>query len=93
MIPRHMYAPLGTRPTTEDADNCAQLIDLRLPGNLNNSIRVQPAAFNEQAYRVEPSVSYKDEKGILNTKHCAVTNFIRWRYASDADSGKAKDSL
>ena len=38
-------------------------------------------------------MSYKDEKGILNTKHCAVTNFIRWRYAGDAQSAKAKDGL
>lgn len=28
-------------------------------------------------------MSYKDEKGILQTKHCAVTSFIRWRYTPD----------
>ena len=28
-------------------------------------------------------MSFKDEKGILNTKRCAVSNFIRWRYGKD----------
>ena len=36
-------------------------------------------------------MSFKDEKGILNTKQCAVTNFIRWRYAAK-DEKKAKSA-
>ena len=66
----------------------AQLIDLRLPGNLSNCIRLQPTAFNEATYKVEPNVDFKDEKGILNTKQCAVTNFIRWRHAKDGAKPK-----
>ena len=66
------------------------MIDLRLPGNLANCIRLQPAAFNEGAYKVEPNVTFKDEKGILNTKKCALTNFIRWRYAKDASKSANK---
>lgn len=56
-------------------------MDLRLPSNLSNCIRVQPLAFDKATYSVEPSVHFKDEKGILVTKKCALTNFIRWRYA------------
>jgi hypothetical protein len=79
LIPRHTFASLGG--SQEEADGITQLIDLRLPGNLKNNVRLQPVAFNEQSYKVESSVSYKDEKGVLNTKNSAVTNFIRWRYA------------
>ena len=66
----------------------AKLSDLRLPGNLANSVRLQPVAFKEQSYEVEPNVSFKDEKGIVNTKMCAVTNFIRWRHASSKPDKK-----
>ena len=33
-------------------------------------------------------MSFKDEKGIVNTKMCAVTNFIRWRHASSKPDKK-----
>mmetsp|Transcript_21268 Transcript_21268/g.28506 ORF Transcript_21268/g.28506 Transcript_21268/m.28506 type:complete len:120 (+) Transcript_21268:2017-2376(+) len=90
LIPRNVFAELGMRPAKDQQSQCAQLIDLRLPGNLQNSIRVQPSSFNEQAYKVESNVNYKDEKGILNTKRCAVTNFIRWRYAPKTDAKAAQ---
>ena len=68
------------------------MIDLRLPGNLSNCIRLQPTAFSEATYKVEPNVDFKDEKGILNTKQCAVTNFIRWRHAKDGVKPKKTNS-
>ena len=53
---------------------------MRLPGNLTNCIRVQPAVFDPREYKVENNVTFKDEKGIVTNKQCPVTNFIRWRY-------------
>jgi len=41
---------------------------------------------------MESNVSYKDERGILNTKQCAVTNFIRWRY-TERDSNVPIDDF
>ena len=90
LIPRHTFADIGIPDTqkgkketapTDSRQKVAQLIDLRLPANLSNCMRLQPTCFNQEKYEVEPNVSYKDEKGILNTKQCAVSNFIRWRYA------------
>jgi hypothetical protein len=85
LIPRHTFADIAVTAPQKDKngeapDKIAQLIDLRLPGNLSNSIRLQPVCFNQEKYEVEPNVSFKDEKGILNTKQCPVANFIRWRY-------------
>lgn len=51
---------------------------------------MQPVAFNEATYKVEPNVSYKDEKGILKTRQCNLTNFIRWRYAKEGSEAAAK---
>ena len=94
LIPRHVYADLGTKqPTAAKQPQIAQLIDLRLPGNLSNSIRLQPVAFNEQTYKVEASVNYKDEKGVLQTKQCAVSNFIRWRATKNDASGLANHEV
>lgn len=87
LIPRHTFCELGTNTSQQ---GIANLIDLRLPGNLSNCIRLQPAAFNADTYKVEPNVSFKDEKGILNTKQCALTNFIRWRYAKDSGKQASK---
>ena len=33
-------------------------------------------------------MSFKDEKGILNTKRCNLANFIRWRYAKNSTAAK-----
>ena len=66
-------------------------MDLRLPGNLQNCIRVQPEGFSESTYQVEDSVRYKDEKGIEIEKSCPISNFIRWRYVEeklDPQTGK-----
>lgn len=102
LIPRHTFAQLDAtvqkKGATADSGETkvAQLIDLRLPGNLSNGIRVMPDRFEEDKYQVEPDVSFKDEKGILNTKRCAVNNFIRWRYSSqpapkdETSAGKAE---
>lgn len=93
LIPRNTFAGLGTQQDDEQQEggsaSIAQLIDLRLPGNLSNCIRLQPGAFDEASYKVEPNVSYKDEKGILKTRQCNLTNFIRWRYAKDGGSEAA----
>lgn len=51
---------------------------------------MQPVAFNEATYNVEPNVSYKDEKGILKTRQCNLTNFIRWRYAKEGSEAATK---
>ena len=45
LIPRHIFADLGIKGTNEDDlveedDKLAEFIDLRLPGNLSNSIRI-----------------------------------------------------
>lgn len=90
LIPRHTFSELAT--DVKQDGGFAQLIDLRLPGNLSNCIRVQPVAFNPDSYKVESNVSFKDEKGILNTKQCALTNFIRWRYAKDVQETGGKAS-
>lgn len=50
--------------------------------------------FDEKKYTPEDSVNYKDETGVKQQKRCPVTNFIRWRYAEDAEdieSEKLKD--
>ena len=39
--------------------------------------------FDEKKYVPEESVTFKDENKGISTKRCPVTNFIRWRYASD----------
>ena len=44
LIPRHIFADLTFR-AEDDIDNedqIADFLDLRLPGNLSNGIRVQP---------------------------------------------------
>ena len=88
LIPRNTFAKLGCQENGPDNNKIAQLIDLRLPGNLSNCIRLQPIAFNEDTYKVESNVSFKDEKGILNTKRCNLANFIRWRYAKNSAAAK-----
>ena len=60
----------------------AEVTDLRLPANVNNCIRVQPKCFDQSSYTIEDNVTYKDEKGILQTKTCPITSFIRWRYST-----------
>ena len=86
LIPRHIFADLGIKTTNEDDeveedDKLAEFIDLRLPGNLSNCIRIQPVGFEAKEYQVEENVTFKDEKGIMVNKQCPVTNFIRWRYS------------
>ena len=73
LIPINIFESL----TSEKA---AELIDLRLPSNLNSCIRLQPKGFTSDSYFVEDNVVFKDEKGIQQTKTCPVTSFIRWRY-------------
>ena len=73
LIPINIFESL----TNEKA---AELIDLRLPSNLNSCIRLQPKGFTSDSYFVEDNVVFKDEKGIQQTKTCPVTSFIRWRY-------------
>ena len=50
LIPRHIFADLGIKNTEDDEGvddaKISHFIDLRLPGNLSNCIRIQPAAFN-----------------------------------------------
>ena len=69
-------------------ERVAELIDLRLPSNLNSCIRLQPKGFSSDSYFVEDNVIFKDEKGIQQTKGCPVTSFIRWRYVENKDQGK-----
>ena len=89
LIPRHIFSDLGIKQADVDElvgeDKIAQFIDLRLPGNLTNCIRVQPAVFESKDYKVEDNVKFKDEKGIVTNKQCPVTNFIRWRYNDAQD--------
>ena len=73
MIPINIFESLA-------GEKAAELIDLRLPSNINSCIRLQPKGFNPDSYFVEDDVVFKDEKGILQTKTCPVTSFIRWRY-------------
>ena len=74
LVPINVYQSLAD-------EKIADLTDLRLPSNLNSCIRVQPKCFDPKTYFVEDNVNFKDEKGILQTKTCPVTSFIRWRYA------------
>ena len=90
LIPRHIFADLAFR-AEDDIDNedqFADFLDLRLPGNLSNGIRVQPKRFDPKEYKVEENVSFKDEKGILVNKQCPVANFIRWRYVENRNNAK-----
>lgn len=73
---------------TFEAPAAANLTDLRLPGSLNNCVRVQPQCFEEQLYQIEDNVSFKGELGTVSTKRCPVTNFIRWRYNKSSDGNK-----
>ena len=57
LIPQHVFAPL-------EGEAAIDMQELRLPGNLNNCLRVQPAAFDSQRYKVEDSVLFKDESGV-----------------------------
>ena len=57
LIPINIFESL----TSEKA---AELIDLRLPSNLNSCIRLQPKGFTSDSYLIEDNVVFKDEKGI-----------------------------
>lgn len=46
----------------------AELIDLRLPSNINNSIRLVPERFDPTNYKIENPVRFKDEKGMTLEK-------------------------
>ena len=90
LIPRHIFADLAFK-AEDDIDNeeqIADFLDLRLPGNLSNGIRVQAKRFDAKEYKVEENVSFKDEKGIVVNKQCPVANFIRWRYNEGTDNAK-----
>ena len=47
----------------------------------------------EHNYTIEENVNFKDEKGILQTKTCPLTSFIRWRYAEGALDKTLSDKL
>ena len=90
LIPRHIYADLAFKAEDdiENEDQIADFLDLRLPGNLSNGIRVQTKRFDPKDYKVEENVSFKDEKGIVVNKQCPVANFIRWRYNEKSNNPK-----
>ena len=74
LIPAHIFSSL--------TDN-TEFIDIRLPGSVNNCIRVQQTGFDPTRYAVEKEVHYLDDKNIRQHKTCPVTNFIRWRYQEE----------
>ena len=57
LIPINIFESLA-------GEKAAELIDLRLPSNLNSCIRLQPKGFTIDSYFVEDNVVFKDEKGI-----------------------------
>ena len=55
---------------------------------MNNCIRVQPQSFNPDSYKIESSVEFKNEKGVLAEKTCPVINFIRYKFTDNKDLTK-----
>lgn len=90
MIPSHIFASLGCpgkSATIEGVtlEGIADFSDLRLPAGVMNCIRVQPQSFDADGYKIEPTVEFKTEKGVLTEKTCPVTNFIRHQFVKGTD--------
>lgn len=53
---------------------------------------MQPQAFNPDSYKIEPSVEFKTEKGVVTEKTCPITNFIRHKFVDYKGSEKDAES-
>ena len=102
LIPAHIFTDLGqtekqAQVQVEGSDvsvpAVSDFLDFRLPANLQSCIRIQPQAFSAETYKIEPSVEFKTEKGVLTTKTCPVVNFIRHKYINGKDTEPLKGVL
>ena len=73
LIPRNVYSSIFSSSDQPD------LIELKLP----SSLRIQPVAYDGSTYKIEDPILFKNDKGLMQERACAIENIIRWRYGQE----------